>query len=218
MGAIPGRQADTGGCTWRDVLHSVTVRRRIGDNPVLNIEFEKSYSAFENAISSASLREVARHWRGVCGENQLPSWNDLRPSAIKSQLAMVWCYDYDRAGDDFIGRLAGQKITRLSDKPFKGARLSEIRPNDKYPRSLIRARRVVHEPALYCGQGLVYKTEQGMGWGERIVMPLRQDGTCPAGIFGATEFQDVADWKNSPLNLRGEDEQWFSLAGLVAVE
>ena len=110
----------------------------------------------------------------------MPSWrDDIRATAIKSHLPIVWCYDYDTARDDFIGRLAGGKITRLSDKPFKGARLSEIRPNDKYPRSLIRARRVVQEPALYRGQGLVYKNAESSGLGERVVMPLRQDGNCP---------------------------------------
>ena len=185
---------------------------------MVTIEFERTYTAFENTISSASLKEVARHWREICKVSPLPSWKDIRPSAIKNHLPIVWSYDYDTAADDFIGRLAGGKITRLSDKPFKGARLSEIRPNDKYPRSLIRAKRVVLEPALYRGQGLVYKSEESVGVGERIVMPLRRNRNGPAGIFGATEFRSVADWKNLSLNLHGEDEQWFSLAELVAAE
>jgi hypothetical protein len=185
---------------------------------VVGIEFERTYTAFENAISSDSLKELARHWREICGEGLLPCWRDIRPSAIKKYLPIVWCYDYDAAGDDFIGRLAGEKITRLSEKPFKGARLSEIRPNDKYPRSLLRARRVVREPSLYRGKGMVYKTVESVGWGERIVMPLRREGTCPAGIFGATDFQSVRDGKNLSLNLHGEDEQWFSLAGLAQAQ
>ena len=167
-----------------------------GGNSVVSVEFDRTYTAFENTISSVSLKEVVRHWREICNESQLPSWNDIRPSAIKSQLSIVWCYDYDTIGDDFIGRLAGDKISRLSAKPFKGARLSEIRPNDKYPRSLMRARRVVCEPALYRGHGLVYKTAERVGLGERVVMPLKRNGNCPAGIFGATDFQSVTDWKN----------------------
>jgi hypothetical protein len=181
---------------------------------VVDIEFEKIYAAFENAIASASLKEVARYWREICDGKHLPSWSDIHPSAIKSHLPIVWCYDYDIVDDDFIGRLAGQKITGVSNKPFKGTRLSELRPNDKYPRSLIRARRVVQEPALYRGQGLVYKTAESFGLGERVVMPLRQDGNHPAGIFGATEYRSIAEWNSFPPN-RGEDEQWFSLAGLV---
>jgi hypothetical protein len=181
---------------------------------VVNIDFEGTYAAFENAISSTPLKGVARHWREICEESRLPSWNDIRPSAIKKCLPIVWCYD--AVGDDFIGRLAGHEIARLSDKPFKGARLSEIRPNDKYPRSLIRARRVIQEPALYRGLGLVYKTSDRVGVGERIVMPLRRDGNCPAGIFGATEFKSLAKWDSSSSNLHTEDELWFSLARLVS--
>jgi len=178
-----------------------------------DIEFERTFAAFENAISSASLKAVARHWREIFHGNQLPSWNDIRPSAIKSYLSIVWCYDYDPVTDDFIGRLAGREITGISSKPFKGTRLSELRPDDKYPRSLIRARRVVQEPALYRGQGLVYKTAESFGLGERVVMPLRREGNCPAAIFGATEYRSVTEWENP--NPQGEEEQWFSLAGSV---
>ncbi|MBA2589149.1 MAG: PAS domain-containing protein [Alphaproteobacteria bacterium] len=182
---------------------------------MVSAEFERAYTAFESTISSTSLKEVAQHWREICDKGQLPTWNDIRPAAIKSQLPIVWCYDYDAVADDFIGRLAGEKITRLSNKPFKGASLSEIRPSDKYPRSFIRAKRVVCEPALYRGQGLVYKTTESVGLGERIVLPLGHEGTCPAGIFGATDFQNMSDWKDISLNVHGEDEHWFSLAGLT---
>ena len=179
------------------------------------VDFERAFAQFENVIASPQLKEVAHYWREICSAGRLPSWNDIRPSAIKSQLRIVWCYDYDASLDDFIGRLAGVAITGLSNKPFKGARLSEIRPNDKYPRSLIRARRVLKEPALYRGHGLVYKTDDIGGFGERIVMPLRGSGSVPAGIFGATMFKSVIDWAHAPSVSNSEDESWISLAGLV---
>jgi hypothetical protein len=178
-------------------------------------EFEQAFWQFENSIASADLKDVARYWHAICLGNRLPSWSDIRPTAIKTQLRIVWCYDYDAAHDDFIGRLAGVAITGLMKKQFKGARLSEIRPSDKYPRSLERARRVLKEPALYRGYGLVYKTDDIGGIGERIVMPLRSSGSVPAGIFGATAFKSVIDWAHAPSVNDKEDEQWFSLAGLV---
>ena len=179
------------------------------------IEFQRVFAEFESAISSAALKEVARHWRDLVRAGRLPSWNDIRPSAIKSYLPMVWCYDYDPALDDFVGRLAGYEITGVSTKPFKGTRLSELRPNDKYPRSLIRAKRVLQEPALYRGYGIVYKTAERRGFGERIVMPLAASAAQPAAIFGATEFKSVSEWARSAPDLNAEEEKWFSLAGLV---
>ena len=178
-------------------------------------EFEQAFAQFENSIVSSDLKEVARYWHAICLGGRLPCWSDIRPAAIKTQLRIIWCYDYDAEHDDFIGRLAGVAITGLLKKQFKGARLSEIRPSDKYPRSLERARRVLKEPALYRGHGLVYKTDDIGGIGERIVMPLRSAGNVPAGIFGATAFKSVIDWANAPSIDNKEDETWFSLAGLV---
>jgi len=177
--------------------------------------FEQTYAEFESSISSPALTQVARHWRAICEPGFLPSWSDLRPSAIKAHLPIVWCYDYDHALDDFVGRLAGVEITGVSNKPFKGTRLSELRPDDKYPRSLIRARRVLKEPALYRGHGLVYRTGGTSGFGERIVMPLAGKGQQPAGIFGATEYKSLAEWLLTSSDAKTESEHWFSLAGLV---
>ena len=178
------------------------------------VGFERTYADFENSIASRALKDVARHWRAICIDGRLPSWDDLRPSAIKAHLPIVWCYDYDPAADDFIGRLAGLEITALSTGPFKGTRLSALRPADKYPRSLIRAKRVVQEPALYRGHGVVYKTAERQGVGERIVMPLAAKRRNPAGIFGATAFKSVSEWAISNLVPDDENEMWFSLSGL----
>ena len=179
------------------------------------IGFEGAYAEFENSITSPALKQVAQHWRSICRPGRLPGWADLRPSAIKAHLPIVWSYDYDTALDDFVGRLAGIEITGVSSKPFKGTRLSELRPDDKYPRSLIRARRVLHEPALYRGHGLVYRTGGNSGFGERIVMPLAAQGPHPAAIFGATEYKSLAEWLHNSSDVKGESEHWFSLAGLV---
>jgi len=182
------------------------------------IGFEQVFAEFENSISSPALKQVAQHWLEICGPGRLPSWNDLRPSAIKAHLPIVWSYDYDVSRDDFVGRLAGVEITGVSTKPFKGTRLSELRPDDKYPRSLIRARRVLQEPALYRGQGLVYRTGGNSGFGERIVMPLVAQGTHPAGIFGATEYKSLAEWLLTSSDIKSENEYWFSLAGLAEAQ
>jgi hypothetical protein len=125
---------------------------------------------------------------------------------------MVWCYDYDVDTDDFIGRLAGNAIVGISGIQFKGSKLSRLRPVDRYPRSLDRARRILHEPALYRGLGLVYRSPESCGFGERISMPLAGDGRSPPGIFGATEFKSLAEWQKIGASTEGEEEAWFSLA------
>ena len=65
-----------------------------------------SYAAFEASIVSENLRAVAGHWRTARGQNRLPAWSDIRPSAIAKQLLIVWSYTYDAEQDEFVGRSA----------------------------------------------------------------------------------------------------------------
>jgi len=69
----------------------------------------------------------------------------------------------------------------------------------------------VKEPALYRGKGLVYKTADNFGYGERISLPISNDGHTPDGIFGATEYRNIAEWDASSPAGRTESEHWFSL-------
>ena len=53
-------------------------------------------SEFIQLIATPSLRAVARHWDHVRGTELMPSWEDLQPKAIGSQLAIAWSLKYDR--------------------------------------------------------------------------------------------------------------------------
>jgi hypothetical protein len=172
---------------------------------------ERALAGFIQSIESPALKSVAEHWRDICKPECPPAWADIRPAQIKKHLPIVWSYEYLPDEDDFVGRLAGYGITGVSDKPFKGTRLSQLRPNDKYPRSLIRAKRVLQEPALYRGQGLVYKSAESFGFGERIVMPIFGGASHRSGIFGATQYKTISEWESEG---KVEAENWYTLAGI----
>jgi hypothetical protein len=169
-----------------------------------------SWIEFERSIVSPKLKDVARHWNEARKSRRMPAWTDIRPTAIKPHLPIVWSYEYDAAQQDFIGRLAGIAIAEVAGLRFKGARLSELRPVHRYPRALARARRVVEEPALYRGQGLVYESTDCLRYGERIILPLSSDGVGGDGIFGATEYKNLADCESIPRDAHTEVEFWFS--------
>lgn len=172
---------------------------------------EHAFAGFIQSIESPALKAVAGHWRDICKPGCPPAWADIRPAAIKRQLPIVWSYEYLPDEDDFVGRLAGYGITGVSDKSFKGTRLSQLRPSDRYPRSLIRAKRVLQEPALYRGQGLVYKSAESFGFGERIVMPIFGGASQRSGIFGATQYKTISEWESEG---KVEAEDWYTLAGI----
>ena len=58
-------------------------------------------SEFIALISTPSLKAVAAHWDAVRGARRMPSWEDLQPKAIGSQLAIAWSLKYDRADGSF---------------------------------------------------------------------------------------------------------------------
>jgi hypothetical protein len=52
-----------------------------------------------------------------------------------------------------------------------------------------RHKRVVSEPACAHGQGQVFAHAKRFGLGERIIMPLAEDGRHCDGLFGATIYR-----------------------------
>jgi hypothetical protein len=167
-----------------------------------------SFEAFVRAIASPDLERVARHWHEVRGARQLPGWDDIRPSRIVAQLPNIWAYRYDRAADAFIGRLAGDRIERIFEKSLRGTPMVDMYPPADYPRLFARSKRVMCEPALFRGDGLVFNHLGRFGMGERIIMPLADDSVTGDGIFGATVYIPVRD---ATVEGDRENETWFAL-------
>lgn len=167
---------------------------------------------FFDAIVCPDLRKIAEHWRAARGTRAMPGWSDIRPSAIASQLPIVWSYKYDPATSEFTGRLAGERITHAFGKEFRGSPMAHIQPEADFPWIYAMCKRIVSEPALYRGTGLMYRHLDRFGKGERIVMPLSADGVVADGIFGATDYR-LETAEASPTRDAGREiEQWFPLS------
>ncbi len=167
-----------------------------------------SFQEFEQAIMSPALKHVAEHWNNARGARAMPSWNDIQPSQIAAELPIIWSYKYDRTADAFTGRLAGDQIAKIFGKSFRGIPMAEIYPDKDFWRLFVRSKRVVCEPALYRGEGMVFSHVDHYGHGERIMMPLASDGIVGDGILGATKYQSVG---GPPATDLLEREVWFSL-------
>jgi hypothetical protein len=167
-----------------------------------------SFQLFEQAITSQELNRVARLWNESRGSRKMPGWNNIRPSQIAEQLTNIWSYKYDRATDSFTGRLAGDLIEHIFGKSFRGTPMSELYPPADYPRLFARSKRVACEPALYLGVGMVFKHVDHYGKGERIIMPLAENGIDGDGILGATVYHSIF---GIPAANVQEEESWFAL-------
>lgn len=148
-----------------------------------------SFDAFEQKIRSPALKQVAAHWHQVRGVRPMPRWEDIKPAKIAAHLSIIWSYRYDRNADMLVGRLAGDKIERIFGKTFRGAPMSTLYPADQFPAMFAKFRRVVLEPAFHIELGMVFKSLEAYGSGERIAMPTSSDGSTADGIIGATVYE-----------------------------
>jgi hypothetical protein len=166
------------------------------------------FSALENSIASPAIRAVAAHWNAARASRLMPSWSDIRPSAIPRHLPIVWSYRYDPASDEFVGRLAGEQIVRFFSHGIRGMPLAAIHSKENFPWVFGLFKKVTTSPALYRSEGCIFKHINRVGMGERIMLPLASDGEKADGIFGATEYRltsDMCETTHTPL----ANEEWF---------
>jgi hypothetical protein len=180
--------------------------RTLVDIPHDEMDTNAGLPEFLSAIASPLLRELAEHWTEVRGSRRMPAWRDIRPAKIKAQLTIIWSWNYDRARDRFTGRLAGERIQSAFGRSIRGEPMEEVFAGHDYPTFLERYRRIVCEPALFRGHGEVYRHLDRSDIGERIILPLADDGICGDGVIGATDFRS-----GYPGPVRGETCEWYSL-------
>jgi len=171
-----------------------------------------SLERFDHSIESPALRNVVRHWTEARGARLMPGWNDLKPTAIKDQLTIIWVWRFDSVSRQFIGRLAGERIESVLGVSIRGARMSEVFARHDYAKALARHMRVMTEPALFRGQGLIFRHLDRFDMGERIILPLADDGEHGDGIIGVTEFESNYGTPPKDVVRGAESESWFTLA------
>lgn len=171
-----------------------------------------SFETFESAIVSPALKAVARHWNAARGAQRMPGWGNIKPAAIVPHLPIVWAFKYDPETVIFTRRLVGDGIASLlGGKGIRGGDMAEGYPADQYPAVFARNKRVVTEPSLMHGRGAMFRHLDRYGTGERIMLPLAEDGEHGDGIFGATEYRMSAMLPSEEISAAGEVVDWYAL-------
>jgi hypothetical protein len=161
-------------------------------------------------IVSPSLREILLYWDSLRRDLTLPGWRDIDPLDLRRHLPILWAWKYDRAGDLFTGRLAGESITAVFGESLRNRSLEDFFKNRGYEDIKEQFHRVVDELAIYVGRGAVFDYAGHYGSGERIIMPLADDGTHPDGLIGATTYAFAS--AGDPATPQSQEEiQFFPL-------
>ncbi len=171
-----------------------------------------SFRDFLAGIGHPRLRAVAEHWDRARGRKLMPAWSDLDPLALRDNLSIVWAWKYHRLTDHFTGRLAGEEINDAFGKSLRGADMAEFFEDFDYETIFARHRRVVTEPCCAHGRGQVFSHAHRIGLGERIIMPLADDGARGDGIFGATLYDPAPrQWTSDANPTAGEQVTFYPL-------
>jgi hypothetical protein len=147
------------------------------------------FDAFFDSIWSAALRAVALQWRNARGCKRMPAWKDIDPAAMPAQLPIIWSWKYERDADAFTGRLAGEDIIALIGRNLRGASMKNVFAQGTYDSVFARCKRIVAEPSFIHSHGKIFTSVGRIGCGERIGLPLSEDGRNGDGIIGATAYQ-----------------------------
>lgn len=159
-------------------------------------------------LDSKKLSRVLGHWHEVRGNRLMPAWEDFRARSIKAELPIMWSYRYDPERDDFIGGLAGDAIQQLLGGPIKDVSIARVHDAD-YSCLFARAKRVLFQPAVFFGRGLLFKERARQCYGERIMLPFSSGDGHVKGILGATDFKFSFLYGR---RMGDEAEHWVSLS------
>jgi hypothetical protein len=166
---------------------------------------------FADVIESEELRAFFDHWNACRGSRRMPGWSDIRPQAIRKVLPYVWAWKYDRKTDRFSGRLTGDEIHRVFGATNSGRPMEECFPERYYAVMFALFKRIVMGPEFLRERGPVYAHLGNACFGERIALPLADDGVTCDGIIGATLFEISRPIRADETRLIGSTEEWFAL-------
>ena len=141
----------------------------------------------------------------------MPAWSDLKPASIKSVLPFVWSWKYDRADDRFTGRLTGDRIHKLFGATNAGRPIEDCFPRNYCSVIVPLFKRIVTTPELFHEHGAVYAHLGSACAGERIALPLADDGWNGDGIIGATHFALGGPLAPEDTALTATVEEWFAV-------
>jgi len=172
-----------------------------------------SFQALFDSIVSDNLRIIARTWQAGRGRRYMPAWKDIDPVPIGPQLRYIWAWKYDCVAQTFTGRLAGEDIAGMFGKSVHGARMEEYFPLEIYRLFFPWMQRVAVGPAFAHGSGLIYRRQGKNFEGERIILPLADDGVHGDGVIGASFYNPIGgeNREEQPHLSGGEQMEFFAL-------
>jgi hypothetical protein len=122
---------------------------------------------------------------------------------------MLWGYNYDSKTGDFTGSLLGRKLEKWVGEDFCHSPLSDLHSIVNFKESNAYLTKIVTAPLAGRSSGRLFTVDDLAVTGERIALPLAEDGKTGDAVFGASDF--VAPPLLKPAELVHENVEWYKI-------
>ena len=140
-------------------------------------------------MSEIVLRQLVGYWLEKRSGRSMPSKADIDPVEIPWALSHIWICDYLADSKRFRYRLAGEEVNAVAEQSLAGKFLDETLPPDRSELILRKYHAVVEKRGILHDSGRVYLLQNRQATGERIILPLADDGETVDAIVGATVYE-----------------------------
>jgi hypothetical protein len=161
------------------------------ENEDIAVYHEGVVGAFE-LIEDASVRRVAAYWDDLRGDRWAPRRAEVDPLDLPWALPHIFLGDCDPADGSFRYRVAGSEIEEVfaeyTDRnSLRGAALTDILPPDQAALVMRRWAPLVERGMVVYMRGWIYFAAGRAAVGERLLLPLSDDGATTTGFLGYTQ-------------------------------
>ena len=168
-----------------------------------------NFFALLSRIQSPALLVVAERWNRARGQKLMPSWTDLSFFSPLPDPERTWAFAYDPKTGDFTGILAGRRYGKWVGENFYGGHLKDITSPANYEESQQLLTKVITTPLAFRSSGSLFAVDSHVVTGERIALPLAEDGQTGDGILGASDYAPPA--LLGSLKLIHENVEWYAI-------
>ena len=132
------------------------------------------------------MHDLVAWWCDKRGRRLMPALSDVNPIEIPSVLKQVWLCDRLPSSGRLRYRLAGEEINDFWGCNLSGKHVDQIVPAERLTSVANKSRMAIDLPAIVHDRTCLSLTEEITKKGERIILPLSDDGRTVNALLGAT--------------------------------
>ena len=167
------------------------------------------FEALLSRIQSPALLALAQHWNAARGKKRMPCWAELSLGDSAPYAKLLWGFAYDPKSQMFTGCLVGAKASRWFGETFCGARLDEVHAPVNFGEAQRILTQSVTTPSAARFSGRLFKSDNFVVSGERLLLPVAENGVMGDGILGASDYAPPP--LLGRLEMIHENEEWYAI-------